>query len=221
MKIKPFTIAGLILAGFGVVLVQILQTTSPLANRLSEQSLIILSQIMIWLVGLALVAIVKWGEKHPLTSIGFKTISGREILFAILIGLALSIMVPILTVLVSQVIPASGGGDIQGITSSVPWWILLISILTAGVIEELIYRGYIIERLHTITNSYWVAIFVSVIAFVLPHIAYWNTAHVVGVVLPLGLVLSGLYVWKRNLIFNMIVHFMIDFPLVIMAFMSN
>lgn len=219
MKTKPIAIFGLFWAIFGLVLVQFILSAFPLANRMPEQFSIIFGQALIWLVGMALIAIVRWGENQPLTSIGFKNISWKDIILAVLIGIFLSILVPILTLLVSQFISESGSGDIGSVTSTVSWWVMLISVLTAGVIEELIYRGYIIERLLTMTNKYWVAISISVIAFVLPHLSSWNTSHVIGVVLPLGLILSGLYVWKKNLIFNMIVHFMIDFPLVIMALM--
>lgn len=72
-----------------------------------------------------------------------------------------------------------------------------------------------------LSGSRWLAVGVSVIAFVLPHTLSWNTAHVVGVVLPLGIILSLLYLWRRNLIFNMIVHFMVNLSLVFIALSSG
>ncbi len=34
-----------------------------------------------------------------------------------------------------------------------------------------------------------------------------------GVVLPLGMVLTGLYLWRRNLGFVILIHFITDLPL--------
>jgi hypothetical protein len=40
--------------------------------------------------------------------------------------------------------------------------------------------------------------------------------HVVGVVLPLGAVITGLYLWRRNVVV-IIAHFLLDLPLVLVA----
>jgi membrane protease YdiL (CAAX protease family) len=111
----------------------------------------------------------------------------------------------------------SNGGDINEVVSNTSWMLILFSILTAGITEEIVFRGYIIERIHEITNKTWLGVLISIIAFVLPHTISWNMTHVIAVVLPLGAILTGLYLWKRNVIFNMIVHIVIDLPLVIMA----
>ncbi|MDX1379276.1 MAG: CPBP family intramembrane glutamic endopeptidase, partial [Anaerolineales bacterium] len=87
--------------------------------------------------------------------------------------------------------------------------------------EEIIFRGYLIEGLAKLTGRLPIAVVISVLAFTLPHILNWNITHVIGVVLPLGLILSWLYLWKRNIIFNMIVHIVIDLPLVFIALSSG
>ena len=42
-------------------------------------------------------------------------------------------------------------------------------------------------------------------------------SHVLGVVLPLGAVMTGLYLWRRNLWFLIITHFLIDLPIILIA----
>ena len=39
-----------------------------------------------------------------------------------------------------------------------------------------------------------------------------------GVVLPLGVVMTSLYLWRRNLVFMIITHFLLDLPIVLLAF---
>jgi membrane protease YdiL (CAAX protease family) len=53
--------------------------------------------------------------------------------------------------------------------------------------------------------------------FVLLHLGGWNLAHVFGVVLPLGAILTGLYLWRHNLPFVMLIHLVIDLPLFLIA----
>ncbi|MEN8172951.1 MAG: type II CAAX endopeptidase family protein [Chloroflexota bacterium] len=216
MPRKPIPLAGLLLSIFGYLLVLATTSLSPISNTLSEQKLTIIGLILIWLLVAVLLVIVRKGEKRTFSSIGFKSITGRDILLAIVIGAALSLTVPLFTLLASQIFP-SNGGDIHEVVSSTSWWMIFVSVLTAGITEEIIFRGYIIERINEITKKKWTAVLVSLIAFILPHTMSWNMTHVIAVVLPLGLILSGLYLWKRNLLFNMIIHVVIDLPLVVMA----
>ena len=220
MKIKSVSIVGILLAIFGYYFVYLVQGLTLLSKNWSQQHLALLGFGLIWILAFVLLAIVKWGEKQPFSSIGLKAIGWKEILLAVGLGILLSLTVPLLTLLAVQLLPTTGN-DIQAVASTNAWWLLLISTFTAGIVEEIVFRGYLMERVLSLTGKAWAAVVVSLAAFVLPHLVSWNPAHVVGVVLPLGVVLSGLYLWKRNLVFNMIVHFMIDLPLVFMALMSG
>jgi uncharacterized protein len=60
-------------------------------------------------------------------------------------------------------------------------------------------------------------VLITLAVFVLLHLGGWNLSHVFGVVLPLGAILTGLYLWRRNLPFVMLTHFLIDFPLFLLA----
>jgi membrane protease YdiL (CAAX protease family) len=218
-KLKPITWAGLSLSVFGYLLVLVVTNLPLLSNALSEQGRTILGLILVWLVAIILLIIVKVGEKRPFSSIGIKSITVKEILLAVGIGIVLSLAVPALTWLISLILPSNGGG-IEEVVSNTSWWLVLISILTAGITEEIIFRGYLIERINEISKKNVVAIIVSTIAFVLPHTLSWNMTHVIAVVIPMGFILSLIYLWKRNLVFNMIIHIVIDIPLVVMTLMS-
>ena len=159
-------------------------------------------------------------EKLPLTTIGWKPLSWKWILAAIGLGVLLSLFVPVLTLLVNAIFPPSDTGTITQITSNFSWWILLLSVLTAGITEEILFRGYSLERLREITGNKWISGLISLIFFVAIHATGWNIAHIIGVVIPLGIILTGLYFWKRNLLFVMIVHVVIDLPLVFIALLA-
>lgn len=173
--------------------------------------------VILWLLALSVCLYVTQVEKRPLTSIGWEKLTWKSILLAIGLGVLLSILVPVLTLLISMVIPASDSGSISQVATSFPWWVILLSVITAGVTEEVLFRAYPISRLLEKTNNKWLSVIISLIFFICIHSSGWNLAHIIGVVVPLGAILSALFLWKRNLLFVIIVHIMIDLPLVFIA----
>ena len=85
------------------------------------------------------------------------------------------------------------------------------------IFEEVVYRAYLIERSVQLTGSMWPGAIMGLVLFVGMHLGGWNLAHVVGAVLPLGAILTGLYMWRRNLLFVVIVHLLIGLPLILIA----
>lgn len=172
---------------------------------------------VLWLLALAVVLYVLKVEKRSLTSIGWQPFNWRSALLAIGLGLLLSLLVPVLTLLVGRLFPSTEEGSISQVVSSFPWWVILLSVLTAGITEEILFRAYPLSRLLEASWAKWLAGAFSLAFFVCLHSSGWNLAHMVGVVLPLGLILTGLFLWKRNLWFVILVHVMIDLPLVFFA----
>jgi len=173
-----------------------------------------------WGLAFAVLVFTRKFEKLSLTSIGWNSLSWKSALLAIGFGILLSVLVPVLTLLASAIFPPSNSGTVTQVVSNYPWWILLLSVITAGITEEVLFRGYPLERLSEVTGSKWISGAVSLIFFVAVHATGWNIAHIVGVVVPLGMILTGLYFWQRNVFFVMIVHVVIDLPLVIMALLA-
>jgi uncharacterized protein len=185
--------------------------------NVAEPIFVLVGFVFFWGLALAMFGFTKAVENRPLETIGWKPLSWKSALMAVGLGILLSLAVPVLTLLVSMIFPPSDTGTITQVTSSFPWWMLLLGVVTAGITEEVLFRGYALERLHKITGNKWMSGLISLVFFVAVHATGWNTAHIVGVVLPLGIILTGLYFWQRNLLFVMIVHVVINLPLVFMA----
>ena len=208
------TTIGLAVALAGPFMVQFvvapLQTIRPITA-------VMLGQSLLWLLAFGVVAISVWWEGTPVSSLGIRSVSWRLGLLAGVLGVVLGVAVPVLTLVVTRFMPPDQGGTLGSVATGAPPWLLLFTVLTASVTEEVLFRAYPIERLARLTGSLWPGALLSLTTFVAFHLAGWNLGHVVGVVLPLGAIMTGLYVWRRNLLFVVITHVLIDLPLFLVA----
>ncbi len=217
ISLTPAMVVGLLISFFGYGIIQTLLAQPGTQNGLSQDGLTILGLAGVWiLAGFLLLLVVRW-EIAPLSSIGFRTLRLGEALLAAGMGVVLSISVPVMTLLVARVVPATDEGSVAALSGSTSWFVLLIGVITTGIVEEIIFRGYLIERLEALIGNRWLAAGISLIAFILAHVLTWNMQHLVAVVIPLGAIMTGIYLWKRNLPFNMIVHIVVNLPLVFLA----
>jgi len=90
-----------------------------------------------------------------------------------------------------------------------PLWFRIVVIITAGTTEELMFRGYPIERLHEMGCALWLAALIPLLIFTLAHLSMWGKGHLASVLFCGGLI-TGLYLWQRDLIACMIAHTLID-----------
>ena len=84
---------------------------------------------------------------------------------------------------------------------------LLVS--RAAFVEETAFRGYGFERITELTGSKWLAALVTLVLFTMAHYAGGGWAQVIIAAWG-GLVLTVLYLWRRNLWANIICHWLID-----------
>ena len=89
--------------------------------------------------------------------------------------------------------------------------ILLAFILVAvvAVAEEIIFRGYLILRFKTLSNSRVVAVVLAALIFSLGH-GYEGSAGVITVGI-IGALFGIIYLRRQSLIPTMVIHFLLDF----------
>jgi membrane protease YdiL (CAAX protease family) len=75
---------------------------------------------------------------------------------------------------------------------------------TAGICEEMIFRGYLQRQLHALSGNLGVAIVAQAVLFGLGHADQgWNNVSAIGV---MGLLFGALAAWRRNLRVNILAH---------------
>lgn len=156
----------------------------------------------------AVLGYVAWIERRPLTSIGFKTPGRRDILAALAAGI---VLIALLAAIYLVVFPALHWDETQQLQKLlvVPFWLRFIAVLRAAVSEEILFRGYAIERVQELTGSRVAAGVFTWAIFTVEHVSYWGWHHLL-VAGAGGAVLTLIYLWRRNLWSNMLAHFMVD-----------
>lgn len=156
----------------------------------------------------AVLGYVLWIERRPLASIGFKMPGRQDILVALVAGI---VLIALLAVIYLVVFPALHWDETQQLRKLlvVPFWLRFISVVRAAVSEEILFRGYAIERVQELTGSRVAAGMFTWAIFTLEHVSYWGWHHLL-VAGAGGAVLTALYLWRRNLWGNMLAHFMVD-----------
>ena len=90
-----------------------------------------------------------------------------------------------------------------------PTWLIVVIVFRAGFVEELFYRGFAIERLMSMGWPRYAAALFPLTIFALLH----YTGGPVNILLAfvLGAILAAFYLWRRDLVANIIAHFLVDF----------
>jgi membrane protease YdiL (CAAX protease family) len=90
-----------------------------------------------------------------------------------------------------------------------PFWYRVLLVLRAAVVEEIIFRGYLIEKVRQLTRSSALAVGLSVIMFTYAHLSGWGVVHLIPV-FAAGVIFATLYVRRHDLPSNMVAHFITD-----------
>lgn len=165
-------------------------------------------EVFWWALFAAIILYVLVIERNSLTSIGYRSPGFRNIVFGVVaalisflgIGLLFAVVLPALHLTLAQKI----GGLFQ-----TPLLFRLALVTRAAFVEETAFRGYGFERLSGLTGSKWLAALVTLGLFTFAHYSGGGWAQVIVAAWG-GLVLTALYVWRRNLWANIVCHWLTD-----------
>lgn len=201
-KVSPATWLGLFISLFAMVAIR--YAIAFFAPEITF-GWAILKEALFWASAAALLVIVRRGEHLSLRSIGLGTARWwASTLWGFVVAVVLAIVVGGLAHLTGY-----GHGPGSAAFEKLPLWLITLIVIRAGVVEELFYRGYAIERLRMIGLGRFWSVAIPLVIFSLGH---WSggLANVV-IALAAGGILTGFYLWRRDLVANMIGHGLVDF----------
>lgn len=172
-----------------------------LANRLGFELI-----VWAWVAGILLYVVRV--ERRPLSSIGFRAVGWKDGIIAILAGILILAGLALMLLVVFPALRWSESSQVNSL-SALPYWLNVLIVVRAAVSEEILFRGYPMERLEELTGSRAVAGVLTCTVFTLDHISFWGWHHIFIAGLA-GAALTILYLWRRNIWVNMIAHFIVD-----------
>ena len=199
---SKITYLGLFTALFAMVIArQLVAYFSPTPTFTSA----IWKESLIWVSAIALLVLIRRGERLPFTSIGIGTSKWwKSILWGLILAVVSALVVGTIAVLTGY---GHGPGSVA--FEKLPLWLITLIVFRAGVVEELFYRGYAIERLEALGLGRFWSIAIPLFIFSVGH--WTGGAANILIAFAAGAILTALYLWRRDLVANMIGHFLVDF----------
>ncbi|MGN7863641.1 lysostaphin resistance A-like protein [Chryseobacterium sp. 22458] len=199
-------LAAVMLYGFSVV------STVTGIKGITPNSFL-LSRVAIWMVLAAVFLYNLFLEKQPFLA---KREKQYSIVFYIKSVISLYLICVVggtfLNILLQFLIHEQTSHKLVQLTSLFKndYFLIIFTCFTAGVVEELLMRGYIQPRIEKIYNSPVLGIIVSAVLFGILHSTYGTVGQVV-IPFFIGTVFAVFYKLYSNIRILIICHFMIDF----------
>lgn len=168
----------------------------------------LLLEAVYWGLTLLTLGYVRIVERRPLASLGVRPPTWSAALW----GLATAVATLAgLAALLAILAPAPAGAkatQIDRLRAAPAWW-LAISVVRAGVAEEVLFRGYALQRLREATGSPSLAAVATWAVFTLAHLGAWSWSHL-WLAGWGGAVLTCAFVRRRDLAANVLAHVLVD-----------
>ena len=164
----------------------------------------------LFLLAIMLIWIIKAQEQLPLASVGVHL---DRLARSLARGFVLGIVLLVVTVGLYLLLPKAGlhVGDSGRRSFQMSLWVAALVAFRSGVVEELFYRGFAIERLKSLSGNSWVAFLVPLVAFAAAHYRQGLGGVVAAAIL--GGLLTIFYFKFRDLVANIAAHFLVDLVL--------
>jgi membrane protease YdiL (CAAX protease family) len=205
---------GLFISLFGITLI------GELVRKLNFQpdtyaAQILFSDFRKWILTGILIAIIFFWEKRNLSSIKILKPEVKTLLMAVGFGV-ISVVVGVLSLGIFYNVLELKQPEALSSVGNLPLIIKLITITTAAITEEIFYRGYAIERIGEITNNYKIGAVISGLIFIAIHYPAWGLAGAIPQII-FAIFLIGFYLYKRNLIACIVMHWVINFLMIVVV----
>lgn len=213
---RRFRVPPIVALGVGVLLWYLPTYGSPIAERVasSDAGQFVAVLVLRWIALALLLVFVFAVERRPPGSVGIR--SARWIHILATIGLSVATVVVAYGVYFAlqgdQVDESTQTGQI---ITSLPFVQLIHLVVNAAVVEELFYRGFLIERLVDLTKRPWLACAISYVLFVGGHIPGSGLTATLTLTAIASLTLVGLYLWRRNVLLCVCAHLIFDAPILL------
>ncbi|MGE5530297.1 MAG: lysostaphin resistance A-like protein [Patescibacteria group bacterium] len=198
---------GLLIAWGGTAL--LLSPAARLPGDPSSIATLCLGQLALWLLFAGVAAIVFLWEKEPPASLWLRPLRWRSFALGGLLFLAHVLLLYPATEWLRNALGLPGYAAGMESVLALPVWFRIIAVLTAGIVEETLFRAYAVTRLARLTGSMWLAVVLSSSVFAALHLPAWGIGPSFSFFAG-GLAMTGFFIWRRDLLAMIVAHAAID-----------
>jgi len=197
-KVSPFTWLGLFISLFGFIAARFAFRTFGLSNSITAG---VGKELVIWAMAALLILVIRHGEGLPLSSIRLGTASWRQTLRH---GATLTGLLGVTAYIVIRFTGYGQGAGSAAFNQEPIWFSIVGTAIRPGIVEELFFRGYAIERLESLGFGRVLSAGIPLAIFAVTH--WTGGIPSVIIALVLGAVATLFFLWRRDLAANMIGH---------------
>lgn len=171
----------------------------------------LIHEVFWWAYAAIIMAWLCLVERKGLSTLGFRRPTWNTCVFGVLGGVAsLALMIAHFALIAPLFhLDAAHAGAVREQIMGTPLWYRVLMVTRAAVVEEILFRAYIMEKVRQLSGSWIAAALVSVVAFTYAHLSGWGLVHLIPVGAT-GLLFALMYVWRRDTPSNVIAHFIAD-----------
>jgi membrane protease YdiL (CAAX protease family) len=200
-------ILGLLVAWGGTALL-----VSPVSRLFGDSSSIVtkcLEQAALWLLFATTLGLVVFCEKQPLASLWLRPFQWQSLMWAGLLVLASILLLFPATEWIRKALGLRGYAAAMEKALVLPVWFRVVAVVTAGIVEETLFRGYAVTRLAQLTGSLWLAAALAVAIFAALHLPVWGAGPSLAFFIG-GVATTAFFIWRRDLLAMIIAHVAVD-----------
>jgi membrane protease YdiL (CAAX protease family) len=169
----------------------------------------LLGQLALWLLCATVIGIMMFWERRPLESLWLRPLQWQSFAWAGALIFASIVLVFPVTEWVRKAIGLPGYAAGMETALAHPVWFRILAVLTAGVVEEILFRGYAVTRLAQLTGSLLLAGSLSTLVFAALHLPLWGAGPSLAFFIG-GLATTAFFMWRRDLVAMIVAHTAID-----------
>ena len=209
-SISLAVIVGLVVALFGSPLIGQLNISDRLGTTTSGALLV--NSLIMWALVAAILVVVLYWERRSVASIGIEMPSRHEAIIGVVMGVVALVLGILATGIAVAAFQLEQPETLLTLTElSLP--VKLAVVGTAVITEEVLWRGYPIERLTELTGSIWIGAATSGVVFLAIHYPAWGLVGAIPQAI-FTLVIVTVYVKTRNVVTCILTHTIINVTMI-------
>jgi uncharacterized protein len=173
----------------------------------SAATVIATREVVLLALAAALVLYVVVLEQLPISELGWRP---RLASLGWGVGICVTLVAAsVITISVARALGLEQDAHVLASLARQPAWLLLMVAITAGIAEEIAFRGVVIDHVSALLRSRHAGAIASVVVFSALHVNGWGLTQLFFV-LPSAIILTAFYLWKRDLLACIVGHALTD-----------